>query len=118
WLQMQRGWLLILDNADSPGLLPAFLPLTIGGHLLLTTRAAEVNTHLIGVAHSLVVETFSDEQGALFLLRRSGLFALDAMLDQAETQARQLAMEISHELGGLPLALDQAGAYLKATGCS
>lgn len=118
WLQQQHGWLLILDNADNSALLPAFLPPTVGGHLLLTTRAADVSAHLVGLAYTLVVEIFSDEQGALFLLHRCGLLTLDATLDQAKTQARQLAMEISHELGGLPLALDQAGAYLKATGCS
>ena len=118
WLQRQRSWLLILDNADRPDLPPDFLPPTVGGHLLITTRAAEVSAHLAGLAHPLVVKTFSDEQGALFLLRRSGLLALDATLDQAETRSQQLAMEIAHELGGLPLALDQAGAYLYTTGSS
>ena len=118
WLQRQRGWLLILDNADSPGLLPAFLPSTVGGHLLITTRAADLSAQIAGLDHPLLVEIFSDEQGALFLLHRSDLLIRDATLDQAETHARQLAMEISHELGGLPLALDQAGAYLKATSSS
>src|SRR5258708_39675576 len=70
------------------------------------------------MAHPLVVDTFSDEQGAPFLLHRSGLLALNAPLDQAEANVRQLAFSIAHELGGLPLALDQAGAYLKVTGCS
>ena len=118
WLQRQRGWLLIMDNADSPDLLPDFLPPTVGGHLLITTCAADVSAHIAGLAHPLVVETFSDEQGALFLLHRSGLLALDVTLDQAEARARQLVLSIAHELGGLPLALDQAGAYLKATGSS
>ena len=102
WLQRHRGWLLILDNADHPALLPDFLPPTVGGHLLITTRAAELNAHIAGLAHSHVVESFSNEQGALFLLYRCNL----------------LALAIAHELGGLPLALDQAGAYLKATRCT
>jgi len=118
WLQRQHGWLLILDNADRPDLLPSFLPPTMGGHLLLTTRAANVNSHLAGFAHPLVVESFSDEQAALFLLHRSGLLALDATLDEAEEQAQHLAMGIAHELGGLPLALDQVGAYINETKCS
>ncbi len=117
WLQRQHGWLLILDNADSPALLPDFLPPTVGGHLLITTRAAEVSTYLAGLTHPLVVDTFSDEQGALFLLHRSNLLALDATLDQAEPPVQQLALSIARDLGSLPLALDQAGAYLKATGC-
>jgi hypothetical protein len=33
-------------------------------------------------------------------------------------RTRQLALSTAHQLGGLPLALDQAGAYIKATGCS
>src|SRR6202043_1187429 len=45
----------------------------------------------------------------------SDLLASNAILDQIETHAWQVAKEISHELGGLPLALDQAGAYLKTT---
>ena len=40
WLQVHRDWLLILDNADELTVLPNFLPPTLGGHLLLTTRAA------------------------------------------------------------------------------
>lgn len=118
WLQRQRGWLLIIDNADNPALLPDFLPPTVGGHLLITTRAADASAYIPGLTHPLVLETFSDEQGALFLLHRSGLLALDATLDQVETHARQLAREIAYELGGLPLALDQAGAYINATKCS
>lgn len=118
WLKQQREWLLILDNADSPALLPDFLPPTVGGHLLITTRAADLSAQIAGLAHSLVVDTLSDEQGALFLLRRSGLLALDAMLEQAEAHIRNAARSIAHELGGLPLALGQAGAYLKATGSS
>src|SRR6266446_5895653 len=102
WLQRQRKWLLILDNADHPDLLPAFLPPTIGGHLLITTRAADVSAYLAGVAHPLVIEIFSDEQGVLFLLHRADLLTLNATLDQAEEQARHLAMDITHELGGLP----------------
>ncbi len=118
WLQQQRGWLLILDNADHPVILPAFLPPTVGGHLLITTRTAEVDAQIAGFAHPLVVKTFADEQGALFLLRRANLLAPDTILDQAEADTRQRAVEIAHELGGLPLALDQAGAYLKTTGCN
>lgn len=103
WLQRQRGWLLILDNADTPCLLPAFLPSPMNGHLLITTRAAALSTYLAGVAHSLTVEAFSDEQGALFLLQRSGLLKRDEALDQAEARTRQLALAIAHELGGYPL---------------
>ena len=112
WLQTHDGWLLILDNADDLALLPDFLPPRWGGHLLLTTCARATGR----LAHRLEVETLPPEQGALFLLRRSGLVAPDAPLEQALPQEQELARQISQELGGLPLALDQAGAYLEATG--
>ena len=112
WLQTHSGWLLMLDNADDLSLVPAFLPPALGGHLLLTTRAFAVG-HL---ASRLEVDTLAPEQGALFLLRRASLIAPDATLEQVSPQQRDLAIQVSQELGGLPLALDQAGAYLEATG--
>lgn len=112
WLQTHRGWLLILDNADELMLLPDFLPPASGGHLLLTTRTAATGQ----LAHRLEIEVLSSEQGALLLLQRSGLIAPGATLEQASQEEREQALLISQELGGLPLALDQAGAYLEETG--
>jgi len=112
WLQSHRDWLLILDNADELTLLPDFLPPSLGGHLLLTTRAAAPGR----LAHRLEITTLGPAQGALFLLRRATLAAPDATLEQASLQERELALQISLELGGLPLAIDQAGAYLEETG--
>src|SRR5260370_36598651 len=56
------------------------------------------------------------EHGTLFLLRRASLIAPDATLEYVSPQVRDLSVQVSQELGGLPLALDQAGAYLEATG--
>lgn len=114
WLRTHQQWLLILDNADELDLLPSFLPPTLGGHSLLTTRAAVLGR----LAGRIEVETFDLEQGALFLLRRAGLLAPDATLGHSTPEDRSLALQVTHELGGLPLALDQAGAYLEATGSS
>lgn len=116
WLQIHKGWLLILDNADEPDLLPPFLPPFMGGHLLLTTRARALR-HL-GIINPLEVKTFSLEQGAQLLLHRAGILALDTSLEQADPSDQERAKQISQEFGGLPLALDQAGAYLEATGTS
>lgn len=112
WLQTHRAWLLILDNADELTLLPDFLPAIPGGHVLQTTRAAATGR----LAHRLEIETLLPEQGALFLLRRATFLAPDAELSQLPPQQQKLALQISQEMGGLPLALDQAGAYLEETG--
>ena len=111
WLQTHRNWLLILDNADEPDLLPPFLPPTPGGHILITTRAADLQN----LALRLEVEELTNEQGATLLLRRAGLLTPDASLASVPAELQKQALLLSQELGGLPLALDQAGAYLAAT---
>ena len=111
WLQDNNGWLLILDNADEPAIVREFLPTKFDGHILLTTRAQALG----GLAQRIEVDTFTPELGALFLLRRATLIDADGTLEQASPEDREVAMQISEELGGLPLALDQAGAYIEAT---
>jgi len=110
-LQTHRNWLLIFDNADRLTLLPDFLPPTLGGHVLLTTRASASGPF----ARRLEIDSLLPELGALFLLRRSSLLPPDATLEQVSYQERELAVHISQEMGGLPLALDQAGAYIEET---
>jgi hypothetical protein len=114
WLTSHTRWLLLLDNADDLTLVRDFLPPTGRGHTLLTTRAASMGR----LAHPLEVDALDNKPGALLLLRRAERLAPDAPLEQAEASERAIALSISHELGGLPLALDQAGAYIEETQCS
>ncbi|HEY0753735.1 MAG TPA: tetratricopeptide repeat protein [Ktedonobacteraceae bacterium] len=112
WLQKHRAWLLILDNADQPEVLVPFLPPVVGGHVLITTRATVLSGLDLAIAQPLALATFSREQGADFLLQRTGL------LEHASEHERAMARAISEEAGGLPLALDQAGAYIEVTATS
>ena len=114
WLQSHQNWLLILDNADDLDLLLPFLPARPGGHILLTTRAQSTGK----VAQSLEVETFDQDEGARLLLRRTNLLTSGAALQAASPDDLTLARAITQELGGLPLALDQAGAYIEETASS
>jgi tetratricopeptide (TPR) repeat protein len=114
WLKTHARWLLILDNADDLSLVQDFLPPAGRGHTLLTTRASSMGR----LAQRIEVDTLDSEQGALLLLRRVGRLAPDAPLEQAEAGDRAIALTITQELGGLPLALDQAGAYIEEMQCS
>ena len=60
----------------------------------------------------------AEEEGVLFLLRRTKKVAPQARLDQASTEQQEEARQIWQLMEGLPLALDQAGAYILETGCS
>jgi tetratricopeptide (TPR) repeat protein len=113
WLTSQAGWLLILDSADDLTTIREFLPTAFDGHVLLTTRAQAIG----GLASRLEVDTMDGEVGALLLVRRTGLVTHDAPLEAALPADLALAREITEELGGLPLALDQAGAYVEEAQC-
>jgi len=111
WLETHHSWLLILDNADDLSLAKDFLPHDSQGQLLLTTRAHAFG----GLAQCLSMEEMLPEEGALLLLRRAGLIANDSSLAAACQADRSVALQISQELGGLPLAIDQAGAFIEET---
>ncbi len=70
------------------------------------------------LAQRVEVETMDVDTGALLLLRRAGLIAQDASLETASSPDVALARDITRDLGGLPLALDQAGAYIEEIPCS
>ena len=108
WLQTQRDYLLILDNADDLDLIHPFFPSPHGGHILLTTRTSALRS--FNIANPLSLDTFTAEQGAVLLFRGSNRFKEATAEDQHQGRL------ISEELGGLPLALEQVAAYLDATG--
>jgi len=114
WLRINSHWLLILDNVEDVAVAAPFIPLASRGHILLTTRTQALG----GIAQHIKVQKMSPEMGALLLLRRASLLPSGSSLDATNGDGRTQAIEISRVLGGLPLALDQAGAYIKETPCS
>ncbi|HLI05304.1 MAG TPA: FxSxx-COOH system tetratricopeptide repeat protein [Ktedonobacteraceae bacterium] len=112
WMNEHSGWLLILDNADDMEIVNEFLPYTGTGHFILTTRAQATGL----IAQNLELEQMEPDEGALFLLRRARLVSWKALPDTASVDWAK-AREIAQQLGGLPLALDQAGAYIEETAC-
>jgi hypothetical protein len=56
------------------------------------------------------------EDGCLLLLRRAKLIEIHSSLDTVPEIHRLRAKTIVREMDGLPLALDQAGAYIEETG--
>jgi Tfp pilus assembly protein PilF/nucleoside phosphorylase len=99
----QRGrCLLIFDNASDPEDLKNFLPRCGGGHILITSR----NPAWRGTAQPLEVKKWPRGEAVAFLLKRTG------------QQDEAAAGELAQELGDLPLALEQAAAYMEACGLS
>jgi tetratricopeptide (TPR) repeat protein len=111
WMQQHTAWLLIFDNADDLVSVRPFIAPGSRGHIVLTTRAQALGR----LAHRLDIEIMDPETGALFLLHRAGFLGLEASFEDVSVEERDLACQLVQELGGLPLALDQAGAYMEET---
>ena len=114
WLGNHGGWLLILDNIEEVALIADLLPSADQGHLLLTTRSQATGS----IAHHINVVEMEPDEGALLVLRRAKRLEPTAGMAEAEASERDCALEIARLMGGLPLALDQAAAYLEETACS
>ena len=97
----QTEWLLLFDNAPDRASVEAFLPPAGRGRVLITSR--NPNWPPGQVVDVPVLDT---EVAAAFLVGRTG---------DADGQA---AAGLGAELGGLPLALEQAAAYIRASGGS
>lgn len=114
WLRNTTNWLLILDNADNIAQVEPFLPHSANGHLLLTTRATAMGS----LAQPLALPPLPPNDGALCLLRRANIISWTGQLSDASPASVKAARELSHLMHGLPLALEQAGAYIETTGRS
>ncbi|GHO56521.1 helix-turn-helix domain-containing protein [Ktedonobacter robiniae] len=114
WFASHQEWLLILDNADDITIVPDFVPTKRSGHMLLTTRAQALGA----LAQRIDVATMGMAEGTLFLLRRAKIVPPDMLLDQVEEETLAAAETIVTEMDFLPLALDQAGAYIEEVGCN
>lgn len=99
FLARNARWLLIFDNVLSPDEIRRFLPETTAGHILITSRHRDWQC-AIGIK----IDTFKRRESIEFIQRRTG---------QDDEEA---ADDLAGELGDLPLALEQAGAFIAETG--
>ena len=99
WLEGHGRWLLVFDNAEDPTALRDVLPRGGAGHVIITSRRSDW-----GTLGSLAIEPFEREESVRFLESRG---------TDGEVPA---ASELAEVLGDLPLALEQAAAYLEDTG--
>ncbi|MFI0506925.1 FxSxx-COOH system tetratricopeptide repeat protein [Streptomyces albogriseolus] len=107
WLQWHPGWLLIFDNVDEPRDAEPYLGGLTGGHHLITSRRA----HGWSSARAVGLDVLDDTSAADLLYE----LAYGEASDRCSPQYAD-ACALATALGNLPLALHQAGAYLRQTG--
>ncbi|MDO8142848.1 MAG: FxSxx-COOH system tetratricopeptide repeat protein, partial [Candidatus Brocadiales bacterium] len=98
WLGQNGNWLLIFDNAQRPEDIRYYLPQGRTGHVLITSRYQVWS----GIARPLKVNVMDPSESVEFLYRRTG------------QEDKETAKLLAEELGHLPLALEQAGAYIES----
>ena len=114
WLtKREQLWCLVVDNLDELKMSMDMRKLLTGhwkqaarGHIIITTRREETEIgEETGIDESSCIELkcFTEEEGVQFLKTRGGTAGEDKDL-----------RELVGELGGLPLALDQAAAYIRS----
>lgn len=103
------NWLIIFDNADDlmEVDLPTFFPLADSGDIIITTRDAQVEDPDITTC-AIHLDMLKPHDAKELLLKRS---SVKSKLSNEEDVA---ATDIVQQLGYLPLAIDQAGAYIQA----
>ena len=109
WLAREDNshWLMILDNADDlvSLRLETYLPSSWSGHILLTSRDQDA---IGGVAEEgILLDTLALEDAVQLLLWTAGI------RQPSESDSKN-ARDIAEHLGALPLALDQAGAFMRS----
>ena len=114
WLgKREELWCLVVDNLDELEMSREMRKLLTGhwkhvarGHIIITTRreVSEVGEDT-GIDEQCCIDLkcLTEEEGIYFLRKRTGK-------DEGEDNDLR---ELVRELGGLPLALDQAGAYIR-----
>ncbi len=105
WFANNDRWLFIYDNADSGDFnlwLEKFLPKTRNGHVLITTRS-----NFFPKSESIDITVFTSTEAVLFLKKRTR--------KSGEGYSDDLAKKLSESLKYLPLALEQAAAYIVET---
>jgi DNA-binding SARP family transcriptional activator len=100
WAQLDRtpGWLLVYDNADEPAQLEPFLPAARHGDVIITSR----NPAWRRIAHPVAIGPLARGESLAYVATRTGDRPVEA-----DTLAELL--------GDLPLALEQACAYIEQT---
>ncbi|MFE0154510.1 tetratricopeptide repeat protein [Nonomuraea sp. NPDC059007] len=104
WLSTYEDWLLVLDNVEEPVDVQSLLGRLRHGHVLITTRR-DVGWDRFGIAPL--------KLGALS--RPASVDLLTALIHDGAGQSGETLDAVAEELGDLPLALQQAGAYIACT---
>jgi len=105
WLRQQQSWLLVIDNLDDIEVANGLLPEnSLQHHTIITTR----NPNADGIPAEPLEVPLLNAHDSIELLS-----TLSKITIQADSPDERQAANIVHKLGYLPLAIEQAAAYIR-----
>lgn len=105
WLERNQGWLAVLDDLEPTVDVQPVLRSAQNGRVLVTSEQP-----LAIARRTIEVEVLDAEIAATLLLQRIGV-------EEAPDETVRAARRLADETGGMPLAIEQAAAYIDETGC-
>jgi len=102
WLGRNGSWLLVFDNAPDAESIRSYLPQGATGQVIITSQ----DPNWGGTADVLQVRQFQREE------------SVDFLVEYTKETDRKRAGQLADLMGNLPLALEQARAYMAETGIS
>ena len=112
WMSgIQEEWLIVFDNADNPPVyvVEKYIPPGNRGYILITSRNRSMG-RVVSSENIIEINDMEEADAITLLLKASRL--------NASAEHIRIAKTIVTELGCMPLAIDQAGAYIEAGRCS
>jgi len=109
YLGSHVGWLLIFNNVSDLTVLRSLLPLGRQGEVIFTVRSSATG----GFATSIELLPMAEIAGMCLFLRRANRLGRKSPLEAASPSDIEAARDVHALLGGLPLAIDQAGAFIE-----
>jgi hypothetical protein len=110
WISfLQEEWLIVFDNADAPPpeVVEKFIPPGDRGNILITSRNGSMG-RIVSFENRIEIKELDEADAITLLLKASRLDPLPEHLE--------VSKKIVTELYCVPLAIDQAGAYIES-GC-
>jgi len=105
WLREHSGWFLIIDNVDTPEAaesIESMLAKLHTGHVVITSRLSQWGD----AVEALALDVISEPDARDLVLERTAGRRKPTATDEAD------ALALANDLGRLPLALEQAGAFI------
>ncbi|XP_070566653.1 uncharacterized protein [Ptychodera flava] len=121
WLQLNPGWLLVLDDANDLELMKHYFPaFPCKGHIIITSKQTSFKNVLPGITEEILTSPLTTAAATKLLLccqgtQPSEVYVTIRKMEESDSKEHQALCEVVKALKGFPQALELAGSYIHHT---